>query len=82
MGGYGIAKTASSVILGSMNDLSNMARWFREDHPRASLLDMALDLAGNPCAPNRRAMAGNGHAWALRPQSLVEQPPHLEPDAQ
>ena len=46
-----IAKTASRVVLGSMNDFQLMARHLRHGLPMASLLDLGLNLAGTPCSP-------------------------------
>jgi hypothetical protein len=46
-----IAKTASRVVLGSMNDFENMAQFIRRDEPMASLLSLGLELARSPCSP-------------------------------
>jgi hypothetical protein len=46
-----IAKTASRVVLGSMNDFQFQARCIREQEPEASLLTLGLELAETPCSP-------------------------------
>ena len=46
-----IAKTASRVVLGSMNDFQLMARQIRHQLPMVSLLDLGLELAETPCSP-------------------------------
>ena len=46
-----IAKTASRVVLGSMNDFQFMVRHIRLQLPKASLLDLGLELADTPCSP-------------------------------
>lgn len=46
-----IAKTASRVVLGSMNDFQFMVRHIRNQLPTASLLDLGLELANTPCSP-------------------------------
>jgi hypothetical protein len=46
-----IAKTASRVVLGSMNDFKFQARCIRENEPEASLLTLAVELADTPCSP-------------------------------
>ena len=45
------AKTASRVVLGSMNDFQFQARCIREQEPAASLLTLGLELARTPCGP-------------------------------
>ncbi len=45
------AKTASRVVLGSMNDFQFQARCIREQEPAASLLTLGLELARTPCSP-------------------------------
>lgn len=44
-----IAKTASRVVLGSMNEFQFMVRRVRSRQPRASLLELGLDLAEVLC---------------------------------
>ena len=39
-----IAKTASRVVLGSMNDFQFMVRHIRSQQPNASLLDLGLEI--------------------------------------
>jgi hypothetical protein len=46
-----IAKTASRVVLGTMNDFQFMVRHIRNQHRTASLLDLGLELADTPCGP-------------------------------
>lgn len=46
-----IAKTASRVVLGTMNDFQFMVRHIRYQRPTASLLDLGLELADTPCSP-------------------------------
>jgi hypothetical protein len=46
-----VAKTASRVVLGSMNDFQFMVRHIRHQLPNASLLDLGLELARTPCSP-------------------------------
>lgn len=46
-----IAKTASRVVLGSMNDFQFMVRHIRRQDPAASLLDLGLKLSDTPCSP-------------------------------
>lgn len=46
-----IAKTASRVVLGSMNDFQFMVRHIRNQLPTASLRDLGLELARTPCSP-------------------------------
>lgn len=46
-----IAKTASRVVLGSMNDFQFMVRHIRAQRPTASLLELGLKLADTPCSP-------------------------------
>ena len=51
MGDVTIAKTVSRVVLGSMNDLQFGAQCIREEEPKASLLQVGLELAQTPCSP-------------------------------
>jgi Calcium binding len=46
-----VAKTASRVVLGTMNDFQFMVRHIRNQLPTASLLDLGLELADRPCSP-------------------------------
>ena len=46
-----IAKTASRVVLGSMNEFQFMVRHIRNSQPTASLLELGLELADTPCSP-------------------------------
>lgn len=46
-----IGTTASRRVLGSLNDLSSLARFKIADHPAIGLATLAVHLADTPCAP-------------------------------
>ncbi len=46
-----IAKTASRMVLGSMNEFQFMVRHIRGQLPTPSLLELGLELADTPCSP-------------------------------
>jgi len=76
-----IAKTASRVVLGTMNDFQFMGRHLRNQHRTASLLDLGLQLAETPCSPIGYDAPGDAALAALaghpgrRTESLTLAPP-------
>lgn len=60
-----IAKTASRVVLGSMNDFQFMVRHIRNQLPHASLLELGLKLADTPCSPIKYSAPNDAALVAL-----------------
>lgn len=80
-----IAKTASRVVLGSMNDFQFMVRHIRNQSPRASLLELGLELAETPCSPlgydhpsEAALKALTGEAVRAAPKLRLAPPPEGE----
>ena len=78
------AKTASRVVLGSMNDFQFQARCIREQEPAASLLTLGLELAKTPCGPIDDASPDEAALRALgstpmKPKLRLATPPPKAP---
>jgi len=76
-----IAKTASRVVLGSMNDFQFMVRHIRNQRPTATLLELGLELADTPCSPidgwptDAAIAALGGKSARAKPQLRIAPPP-------
>lgn len=55
MANYGLAKTNSRVVLGSMNDFAFLAESDRAHGRSPDLLSLSMRLAGTPCGPLRKS---------------------------
>jgi hypothetical protein len=52
---YRVATTASRSVVGIMNEFSYLAAVYRDRHPDADLIDLAVRLAATPCGPLYRS---------------------------